>query len=367
MDNKMDDILLLDAAERYLKGEMSAEEKTFFEELRKNNPEVDQMVVEQTFFINEVEKYGDLKNFKHTLVEAENKLINEGVINPSKLQGKAKVVYLWNRYKRITAVAASIAGIVSVLTAGLASLYSNSQSNKNLIQLSNDVKDLKGGLNATNKVLNEVKNPKTDPKATFKSGGTGFLIDAKGYIITNAHVLKGKNTIATNAKGEEFVARVCMKDADRDIAILKIEDKDFKPLASLPYGINKSVNLAEPIFTMGYPKDEIVYSEGYLSSETGYKSDTLSYQISIAADHGNSGGPVLNRRGDVIGILTDKLNGGFVFAVKSVYIFKAVENLKKDSAHANIKLNTVNTIKNTDRVEQVKKVNSCVFLIKSYE
>jgi serine protease Do len=324
-------------------------------------------VVEQTYFINEVEKYGDLKNFKHALVEVEGKLIDEGVINPSKLQGKTKVIYLWNRYKRITAVAASIAGIVSILTAGLASLYSNNQSNKNLIQLSNDVKSLKEGQNATNKVLNEVKNPKTEPNATFKSGGTGFLIDPKGYIITNAHVLKGKNTIATNAKGEQFIAKVCMKDLDRDIAILKIEDKDFKPFASLPYGINKSVNLAEPIFTMGYPKDEIVYGEGYLSSETGYKSDTLSYQISIAADHGNSGGPVLNRRGDVIGILTDKSNGGAVFAVKSVYIFKAVENLKKDSAYANIKLTTVNTIKNTDRVEQVKKVNSCVFLIKSYD
>jgi serine protease Do len=366
MDNKMDEILLMDAAERYVKGEMSAEEKTFFEELRKNNPEVDQLVVEQTYFISEVEKYGDLKNFKHTLVEVEGKLIDEGVINPSKLQGKAKVIYLWNRYKRITAVAASIAGIVSVLTAGLASLYSNNQSNKNLIQLSNDVKSLKAGQIVTNKELNEVKS-KTDPKATFKSGGTGFLIDAKGYIITNAHVLKGKNTIATNAKGEQFIATVCMKDLDRDIAILKIDDKDFKPLASLPYSINKSVNLAEPIFTMGYPKDEIVYGEGYLSSETGYKSDTLSYQISIAADHGNSGGPVLNKRGDVIGILTDKSNGGAVFAVKSVYIFKAVENLKKDSAYANIKLTTVNTIKNTDRVEQVKKVNSCVFLIKSYD
>jgi serine protease Do len=365
MDNKMDDILLLDAAERYVKGEMSAEEKTFFEELRKNNPEVDQMVVEQIYFINEVEKYGDLKNFKHTLVEVEGKLIDEGVINPSKLQGKAKVIYLWNRYKRITAVAASIAGIVSVLTAGLTSVYNN-KTNPEIEKLSRKLDVLNKGVTETNNQLADVKK-KSDPKVTPKSGGTGFLIDVKGYIITNAHVLKGKNTIATNAKGEEFVARVCMKDLDRDIAILKIDDKDFKPFASLPYGINKSVNLAEPIFTMGYPKDEIVYGEGYLSSETGYKSDTLSYQISIAADHGNSGGPVLNRRGDVIGILTDKSNGGAVFAVKSVYIFKAVENLKKDSAYANIKLTTVNTIKNTDRVEQVKKVNNCVFLIKSYD
>ncbi len=362
----MEDILLLDAAERYLKGEMDFNEKAHFEELRKTNPEVDQLVVEHSFFMNEIEKYGSIKNFKQSLHETEAKLIDEGVINTSPLQGKTKVVYLWNRYKRITAVAASIAGIVSILTAGLTSIYSNNKSNKDLINLSNDVKSLKEDSRVTHKELNEVKI-KTDPKATFKSGGTGFLIDGNGYIITNAHVLKGKTTVATNTKGEQFLAKICIKDLDRDIAILKIEDKDFVPYKSLPYSINKSVNLAEPIYTMGYPKDEIVYGEGYLSSLTGYKSDTLTYQIAIAADHGNSGGPILNKDGDVIGILTDKSEGGAVFAVKSLYIFKAVEALKKDSAFANIKLKNSNSIKDLGRVQQVKKVNSCVFLIKSYE
>jgi len=118
---------------------------------------------------------------------------------------------------------------------------------------------------------------------------------------------------------------------------------------------------------MGYPKDEIVYGEGYLSSPSGYLGDTLSYQIAIAADHGNSGGPVLNKNGDVIGILSDKSAGGGVYAVKSMYIFKTIENLKKDSTFSNIKLNTTNSIKNLIREDQVKKVNNCVFLIKSYQ
>ena len=63
----MDDILLLDAVERYLKGEMSEQEKTFLEEMRKSNPEIDQMVVEHTFFLNEVDKYSNTKNFKQKL------------------------------------------------------------------------------------------------------------------------------------------------------------------------------------------------------------------------------------------------------------------------------------------------------------
>ena len=67
-----------------------------------------------------------------------------------------------------------------------------------------------------------------------------------------------------------------------------------------------SSDIAEPIFTLGYPRDEIVYGEGYLSAKSGYKGDTLSCQISVAANPGNSGGPVFNHDGEVIGILSAK-------------------------------------------------------------
>jgi len=363
----MEDIVLLDAVERYLKGEMSAEESAYLEEMRKTNPEVDQMVVEHTFFLNEVDKYSNTRNFKHSLVETEAKLTDEGVISPT-IHGKAKVVFVWKKYKRIVAVAATIAGIVSIVTAGLTSVYNNKTNPQVQIeQLSRKLDAVEKGVTETKKGLNDVKQSLIDTKATPISGGTGFLIDGQGYLITNAHVLQGKTIIATNDKGQQFLATVCMADNTRDIAVLKINDKDFIPYKSLPYGISKSVNLAEPIFTMGYPKDQIVYGEGYLSSQSGYKGDTLSYQISVAADYGNSGGPVLNKNGDVIGILSDKSTGGGVYAVKSMYIFKTVENLKKDSTFSNIKLNAANSIKNLTREDQVKKVNSCVFLIKSYQ
>lgn len=364
----MDDILLLDAAERYLRGEMSEQEKIYFEDLRKQNPEIDQLMVEHSYFINEVSNYGNTKSFKHNLLEAEAKLTEEGVIKKPVVKGKAKLVYLWQRHKRTVAVAASIAGIISVISMGLSAVYNNNKANPQLAQLSRDIAAIKKEQNNTNKALNEVQNKiKIEPGATPKSGGTGFLIDGKGYLITNAHVLKGqKQIIATNEKDQQFLAKLCIKDEQRDIAVLKIDDKDFKPFTTLPYSLNKKVKLAEPVYTLGYPKDEIVYSEGYLSSPTGYKSDTLSYQISIAADHGNSGGPVLNKNGDVIGILTNKFEGGAVFAVKSLYIFNAVESLKKSADYNDIKLNTANTIRKMVREDQVQKVNSCVFLIKSY-
>lgn len=360
----MDEILLLDAAERYLKGEMNEQEKAYFEDLRKTNPEIDQMVVEHMYFLNELDSYGNTKNFKHSLHEVELKLTEEGVIKKPVLKGTAKVVYLWNRHKRTVAVAASIAAIVSVFSMGLSAIYNTAKTDPQLSQLSREVENIKRDQRNTNKTLNDFI--KVDPGATPKSGGTGFLIDGNGYLITNTHVLKGQRIIATNDKGQQFLAKVCMKDDQRDIAVLKIDDKDFKPYSQLPYSLNRKVKLAEPVYTLGYPKDEIVYSEGYLSSETGYKSDTLSYQIAIAADHGNSGGPVLNKNGDVIGILTSNFEGGAVFAVKSMYIFKAVESLKKDTAYSNIKLSNNNNIKKLTREDQVQKVNSCVFLIKSY-
>ena len=70
----MDDILLLDAIERYKNGEMTAQERKFFEEMRKNNPDIDQLAVEHTFFLHELERLGNRKSFNHTLNEVENTL-----------------------------------------------------------------------------------------------------------------------------------------------------------------------------------------------------------------------------------------------------------------------------------------------------
>ncbi len=80
-------------------------------------------MVEHSFFLHGLDKHGELKSFKHTLLETEAKMIEEGVIKAPSITGKAKVVQLWNKYKRNMAVAASIALFISVLTAGLNIAY----------------------------------------------------------------------------------------------------------------------------------------------------------------------------------------------------------------------------------------------------
>ena len=172
-----------------------------------------------------------------------------------------------------------------------------------------------------------------------------------------------------NSKGAEFKAIIVKVDESKDIAILKIVDKDYKSLGALPYGIRKSsTDIAEPIFTLGYPRNEIVYGEGYLSAKTGFNGDTLSCQIAVAANPGNSGGPVFNKSGEVIGILSTKETkaDGVVFAIQSKYIIETVNQLKKDDSTIELKLPSKSSVKGMGASEQVKKIQDYVYMVKVY-
>lgn len=363
----MDDTLLLDAIERYKKGEMTAQERTFFEEMRKNNPDIDQMAVEHTFFLNELERLGGRKAYKHTLNEVENTLVNEGIIAKKQLRGKAKVVYLWNRYRRTIAVAACIALIVSISTATIVSLYSEKKKaseltplvNMKLDGISNEVKGLK------DKIDSATAATPSRPKFTAYFSATGFLIDGNGYLATNAHVINNaKNLIVENKQGDQFTAIPVYVNKSTDLAILKVNDTSFKKINVLPYSIRKSSSgLGTSIFTLGYPREEVVYGEGYLSALSGFAGDTTSYQISISVNPGNSGGPVLNKNGEVIAIITSKEKNadGVVFAIKSKNIYKALEEIKESES---IKLPSLASIKGLDRENQIKKIEDCVFMVK---
>ncbi len=89
------------------------------------------------------------------------------------------------------------------------------------------------------------------------------------------------------------------------------------------------------------PAEEIVYNEGYMSAKTGYNGDTLSFQIGVSANPGNSGGPVFNKNGEVIGIINARQQTaeGVVFAITARNIFRNLEEIKKDSTFQNISLN----------------------------
>lgn len=362
----MDENLLLDAIERYKKGEMTPEERTFLEEMRKKNADIDQVAVEHTFFINQLEKLGNRKSYKHTLNEVENTLVNEGFIAKKQSKGSAKIVHLWNRYRRTVAVAACIAALVSISTASIVSMYSGKKHALGLTPLVADkINKLENKVDQIeDKLDNAAVTIPLKPKFAANFRATGFLIDGSGFIATNAHVINNaRNLIVENKRGDQFIAIPVYVNKSTDLAILKVTDTSFKKIV-MPYSIPRaSAELGEQIFTLGYPKEEVVYGEGYLSAKSGYSGDTTSYQISISVNPGNSGGPVINKYGEVIGIISGKETNadGVVFAIKSKSIYKALEEIKTTES---IKLPTVATIKGLDRVHQIKKIEDCVFMVK---
>jgi len=197
------------------------------------------MVVEHNMFLHQMDSYTNTLNLKHTLNDLHAKLLSYGEINEGgEVSTKGKVVRMWNRYRKVTAIAACVGGAIALMISGLFA-YLSPVNNSQIQELKKEVEYVKSKNKVTDDKLNEVVS-KIPKGAIVTGGGSGFLIDGKGYIITNAHVLKGSSFASVvNGKGDEFKAVIAYKDESKDLAILKIEDEDFKTIKTLPYAIKK--------------------------------------------------------------------------------------------------------------------------------
>ncbi len=142
------------------------------------------------------------------------------------------------------------------------------------------------------------------------STGTAWPV-AAGYAVTNHHIIEGKRQFTLiNKQGDELQAKLIASDAAYDIAFLRVINPNRLPPA-LPLS-SRSASLGASVFTIGFPRVDIMgkspkLSQGIISGENGLQDDPNSYQISVPIQQGNSGGPLLNMRGEVVGMITSML------------------------------------------------------------
>ena len=146
------------------------------------------------------------------------------------------------------------------------------------------------------------------------STGTSFVA-AEGRLLTNNHVVDGcRRMVARNAQGIEQTAQVIATDRERDLALLTVPAGFGPPLA---FRTAPEVKLGESVVTFGFPLFGLLSSgptltTGSISAMSGLKDNQADYQISAPVQPGNSGGPLFDTRGNVIGIVVAKLNAARV-------------------------------------------------------
>jgi S1-C subfamily serine protease len=217
------------------------------------------------------------------------------------------------------------------------------------------------------------KNTKKMVYAPANLEGSAFALNNKGYILTSYHMVKGADSIyIRNAFTERTLTKLILSDPKLDLAVLKIEDKDIYKNWQVPFSLKeKSTDIGEKVFTLGYPRNEMVYGEGSLSSLSGYSNDTNMYQISIPVNPGNSGGPVLDENGNIIGIIRGKISSAEAtsFAVKANEILNSIRSSQIDSTKEELLSQNAKKsgLKRLKRSEQIKKINPYVFNVLVYK
>ncbi|MCT1531880.1 MULTISPECIES: S1C family serine protease [Sphingobacterium] len=351
----------LELADRYLNGQMSPKEREEFELLCNQDQELNALYLSHAEFVQTMKRHDARAEFKNQLATT----IQEQPSAPI-------IVRMWKKLK-INAVAAAAVAVLS----SLATLYSTGyfstlrRTNSDYSALKREINNVKRNVNAHNNAIRNINNKENTPKDPLQFGATGFMLTKDGYAVTNYHVVSGADSIhLQNSKGNSFKASVIFTDPEKDLAILHISDSSFAAQApNIPYTFKKqNMDLGEGIYTIGYPRDEAVYGEGYLSSSTGYSGDTTAYQISVPVNPGNSGGPVLDKNGNIIGIISGKQKGidGAAFAIKTKALIETLNRIPEESLKGNIVLNNKNSLSNLPRTEQIKKLQDYIYMVKVY-
>jgi S1-C subfamily serine protease len=198
---------------------------------------------------------------------------------------------------------------------------------------------------------NEIYNDNSDQQEAFdkknpeiKGFGTGFIITQDGYVLTCHHVIEEANSVKVMVGGDAYSAKLIRMDESNDIALLKITGA----FSALAFASKRSATMGQEVFTIGYPNPLLQgvnpkLTKGEINSLTGVMDDVRLYQISIPVQPGNSGGPLLDKDGNIDGLIVSMLNAKAAlkisgslpqnvnYAIKSSYAISLIDTLPEVS------------------------------------
>lgn len=244
------------------------------------------------------------------------------------------------------------------------------------------VQDLEGetggfywqGIRIQNETTTDLSISKRDYKPnnefTPSSSGTGFAISRDGYIVTCYHVIEDASRIRIKGINGDYEktynAQIIATDQKNDLAILKIDNVQFP---NFPYSLGSNLSdVGEGVFVLGYPQtqhlgEELKLTTGVISSRSGYRGDMTTYQISAQVLPGNSGGPLFDNNGNIIGVVNAKyIEPNVSYAVKLNYLKTLLDN-------SNIRLSQSKESipSDTTLAQKVKSVRNFVYIIEVEE
>ena len=174
-----------------------------------------------------------------------------------------------------------------------------------------------------------------DNKVVAASMGSGFFVTSAGHLVTNYHVIEGCNAVKTNISGKEIRTDIIAIDKTNDLAIIKAE---MNPSKVFPVS-NKDVSLLQDVIVAGFPLGKSVSAiikthKGSVTALAGFGDNYSNFQTDATINQGNSGGPIMTQKGNVVGVAVQLIAAehaqNVFFGVKSSTLrtFAKANNIK---------------------------------------
>lgn len=360
----------VDLFDNYIFGRLSADERNNFEIRVKTDIEFAEAFEKHKILVGQLNQQEQRANLKQILSAIHEQEFGKD----SKIISIKEEEGFIRKHGKTVAVAASVAVIAVISTVTILSTggYLLKQQSNAITDLKRDVTELKYSQDAIIEGITEATSKKIKNYAPANIEGTGFAINNKGYFITSYHMVQNSDSVfVTNNVLDRAAAKLVASEPLLDIAIYKIDNIDAIKDISFPFSFKESASeIGDKIFTLGYPRKDAVYGEGALSSMTGFNNDTTMYQISIPVNPGNSGGPIMDEQGNIIGVIRGKQSSAEAtgFAIKSDLIKKMIGELKNDSLKTELTITSKKSgLKGLKRSEQIKKIQPFVFNVMVYK